>query len=121
MKLDYDCVRDVLIYLENNLSYNDSYPATDIKLSNYSMEEILYTVSLLYDANYIEAIPLETFNFKSFYIKSLTMSGHELLDNIRDNNVWKKIKDKISKVTSSASLSILNSVASAFLTDLLLK
>jgi len=121
MKLNQDCVRDVLIFLEENLTYNDSFPATDINISAYSMEEILYTVSLLYEAHYLKAIPINSFEFNSFFIVSLTMSGHELLDNIRDDTVWNKVKHKISSITSSVSLTILNSVASSVITDLLLK
>lgn len=119
MKLNQDCVRDVLIYLEENLSYDDRMNAADINLPDYTMEEILYTIDLLNEAEYIKTIPLKALN--SFFITSLTMSGHELLDNIRDDTVWKKIKHKIESVTSSVSLPILNSVASSVLTELLLK
>ncbi len=119
MKLNQDCVRDILLYLEENLSYNDRLPAESIKLENYTMDEIHYTISLLCDANYIEAIPIDSLGYsRTFLIRSLTMSGHELLDNIRDNKVWKKTKETASKFTS-VSLKILSSVAANLLTNMI--
>lgn len=118
MKLNQDCVRDVLIYIEENLPYGDELQATDIKISNYTINEILYTVSLLYDENYIKAIQIKGFECNSYIIQSLTMRGHELLDNIRDSKVWKKTKETTSKF-ASVSLKILSSVASGVLTSMI--
>ena len=43
MKLNYDCIRDVLLYLEENLELNNSIYSEHINL-NYSPEDIQYSV-----------------------------------------------------------------------------
>ena len=39
MKLNYDCIRDVLLYLEENLELNNSIYLENIKL-DYSSDDI---------------------------------------------------------------------------------
>ena len=56
MKLNKDCVREVLIYLEEHLGYNDHLDASTIQIDPYTSEEILYTISLLSEAGYIKAV-----------------------------------------------------------------
>lgn len=51
MKINYDCMRDVLIFLENNLLYNDELTPNEIELNdlqsaaevNYSIQDIAYS------------------------------------------------------------------------------
>lgn len=116
MKLNYDCVRDVLLYLENNLSLNNSitFPS-DIKeslLLKYSKDDLLYTVKILLnkklilgDDNFNYATGIYTAN-----IDSLSFDGHSFLDNIRDNQVWSKSK-KILSAFKSVSIEIISQVA----------
>lgn len=116
MKLNYDCVRDVLLYLEDNLSLNKSitFPS-DIKeslLIKYSKDDLLYTVKILLnkklilgDDNFNYATGIYTAN-----IDSLSFDGHSFLDNIRDNQVWSKSK-KILSAFKSVSIEIISQVA----------
>lgn len=120
MKLNKDCVREVLIYLEEHLGYNDHLDASTIQIDPYTSEEILYTISLLSEARYIKAIPIRNLSAAtSYFVVSILMPGHDLLDNIRDNTVWTKTKKTASKFTS-VSLNILSSVASNVLSTMLL-
>lgn len=120
MKLNYDCVREVLLYIEENLQYGQILYSSDIELENYEYEDVQYTIDLLADSAYIKANKLQALGptLPSFHIYSLTMQGHELLDNIRDNSVWKKIKKKVSGL-ASVSLPIINSVGSAIIKEIL--
>ncbi len=120
MKLNYDCVREVLLYIEENLQYGQILYSSDIELENYEYEDVQYTIDLLADSAYIKANKLQVLGptLPSFHIYSLTMQGHELLDNIRDNSVWKKIKKKVSGL-ASVSLPIINSVGSAIIKEIL--
>lgn len=116
MKLNYDCVRDVLLYLEDNLTINNSiaFPS-DIKeslLLKYSKDDLLYTVKILLnkklilgDDNFNYATGMYTAN-----IESLSFDGHSFLDNIRDNQVWSKSK-KILSAFKSVSIEIISQVA----------
>ena len=122
MKLNHDCVRHLLIFLENNLTYQNSYWISDIELSDYSHDDLLYTAEKLYEAGYIDCDIIKTLssNQPQILIKEITWNGHELLDNIRDNSVWTKIKKKLSGF-ASVSLPIINSVGASIITDLISK
>lgn len=120
MKLNYDCVREVLLHIEENLNYGQILYSDNIELENFEYEDIQYTIALLSESEYIKATKLQTLgpSVPTFHIYSMTMQGHELLDNIRDNTVWNKIKKKISGL-ASVSLPIINSVGSAIIKELL--
>ena len=115
-KLNYDCVRDVLLYLEDNLTINNSiaFPS-DIKeslLLKYSKDDLLYTVKILLNKKLI--LGDDNFNYVTgMYtanIESLSFDGHSFLDNIRDNQVWSKSK-KILSAFKSVSIEIISQVA----------
>lgn len=120
MKLNKDCVREVLIYLEEHLGYNDHLDASTIQIDPYTSEEILYTISLLSEAGYIKAVSVaDLCTTPTYFVESILMPGHDLLDNIRDDNVWRKTK-KIASKFASASLNVLSSVATSVLSSMLL-
>ena len=80
------------------------------------------TAEKLYEAGYIDCDIIKTLssNQPQILIKEITWNGHELLDNIRDNSVWTKIKKKLSGF-ASVSLPIINSVGASIITDLISK
>ena len=53
MVLNHDCVRDLLLYLENNLKYDDKVKINTLTLNSYDKETLMYTVDRLNEANYI--------------------------------------------------------------------
>ena len=70
MTLNYDCIRDVLLYLEDTLEYTDNPVAMTHKrltinnvanaLSSYSKEDVQYTIEKLYEARYIRIVDVST-------------------------------------------------------------
>lgn len=54
----------------------------------------------------------ETLNFRRFNVDSLSFKGHEFLDNIKDDTVWKKAKKFVGERLTSTSFSIIANVAS---------
>lgn len=126
MKLNHDCIRDVMIYIENNCVYEDDsrgnrsihsrvfYEIThDEKLSSrYTEDEIRYVVAQLYFEDMVIArMTPETLNFMRFEVDSLSFKGHEFLDNIKDDTIWKKTKKFVGERLNSASLAIIGNVA----------
>ncbi|WP_414150032.1 DUF2513 domain-containing protein [Acetobacterium malicum] len=65
-----------------------------MEIAPYETTDIIYTVAKLTEANYIKTsqISYSAETIPTFHIQSLTWCGHELLDNIRDDNVWEKTK-----------------------------
>lgn len=126
MKLNHDCIRDVMIYIENNCIYEDDSRGNrsihsrvfyeiihDEKLSSrYTEDEIRYVVAQLYFEDMIIAtMTPETLNFRQFDVDSLSFKGHEFLDNIKDDTIWKKTKKFVGERLNSASLAIIGNVA----------
>ena len=109
MKLIHDCVRDVMLYIEENLKLNDSLDINNIQndLSDYSLEDIAYTCEKLNEAKYLE---VKQYITGATFILKITYDGHVFLDTIRDNDIWKETKSKISKL-ASVSLPIIQQVA----------
>lgn len=95
MKLNIDCIRDILITVEENTDLDtifvykkvDLYPL----LSKYDHKEITYHMrqcelsGLLIGVQFLDDGDL-------IYISDLSPAGHEFLANSRTKNVWKKIK-----------------------------
>ena len=119
MKLNNECVRDLLLYIENNTSINSLIVVSQIEINKYTNEELIYTAMKLNEAGYIKAKISKFINGGAdVYVNELTWNGHKFLDNIRDDGVWKTTKEKISKF-SSVSLNIIEKVAAQVLTNLI--
>lgn len=126
MKLNKDCIRDILLYVEEHCVYEDDkrfgHRLHEVtfnelcnaeKLSQYSQDDKHYTVEKLFEGNFIKGyvIPKGTHDkFNYAFIESLSLRGHDLLDNIRPEPVWDKTKGVLQKV-GDFSLGIMSQVA----------
>ena len=119
MKLNNDCVRDLLLYIEDKITINDSIAISQIEINKYTSEELIYTAMKLKDAGYVKGNVYKYITGNAdVCVNELTWDGHKFLDNIRDDGVWKTTKEKLSKF-SSVSLSIIENVASQVITNLI--
>lgn len=119
MKLNNDCVRDLLLYIEENVGIKDDVVIPGLTLSSYTNDELLYTALKLNEAGYLNA---RVSNYMDgsceIEINSLTWQGHKFLDNIRDDGVWATTKGIVSKF-SSVSLSVIENIASQVITNII--
>lgn len=113
MKLVADAVRDVLLYLENNLYLtvengktiydNISFKklADTLTPSNhYSKEEVIYAIQQLYNSQMI-SVKIHSGNNEKWTIADIydiTWQGHEFLNDIRIQSVWEATKEKAEKL-----------------------
>lgn len=121
MKLDPDCVRDVLIAVEDNTSFGVtfSYPKQLDQaptLSKYSDDVIKYHIMQCAHADFISIADASLTGY--FEIIDLTPKGHEFLANIRSDNVWNHVKQLSVKV-GSGSISALSQIAVSVITALI--
>jgi glycerophosphoryl diester phosphodiesterase len=100
MKRDMDLLRAILLSVEAE----EHGFAPDIKIPDYTQEEIGYHAVLLGEAGLAVVANITTLDSKSpqARIIRLTWSGHEFLDAARDKTIWNQAKDKIG----SASIQI---------------
>ena len=116
MKLNPDCIRDILLAVEDTSSYGKIISSFELykstSLSNYSENEILYHVRQLAWSKMLEQTDFYLDN--SFSILDLSPQGHEFLNNIRSDDNWNKTK-KFSAKIGSLAVSTLQSVASSII------
>lgn len=103
MRLNPDCIKDILLYLENNeqliISPNDIIKRVEHnvpELQQYSFDEPIYHSKQCDLSNFIT-------NFKTYIhgginISCLTPKAHEFLKYIRTDTTWNKIKDRLKKL-----------------------
>ncbi len=118
LKLNQECIRDLLLYLENNLSYTKNININSLSLKDYSQEELIYTADKLNEANYINCIKSKGYEIPFIIATSITYNGHKFIDNVRDNKVWVKTKG-ILKGFESLSVDIISETASKVITNII--
>lgn len=121
MKLNPDCIRDILLTIEEKTSYYNIFsydPETcDIeRLKSYTEDEILYHIRQCNETGFLLKCSFTMSG--SCHIIDLTPMAHRFLADIRSDNVWNKTKDTAKKVGSS-SLDALMKIASGVVTALI--
>ena len=118
MTLKPDIVRDILLFLEKELCYED-YDSKNPHIHNYYTEaqiatelvnvnqsyfadDVIYAVRQLYKAKYIESSKKPFTDARNNIIRleitDITWSGHEFLNNVRSKTVWEATKEKASNL-----------------------
>ncbi|EGS9997873.1 DUF2513 domain-containing protein [Clostridium perfringens] len=124
MKLNPDCIRDILLTVEESTDFNHylSYRFDSNsfeKLSIYSHDEITYHIrqcdlsNLLYKVSYYDG-------GNSIDILDLSPKGHNFLADIRSDTVWNNTKTIANKI-GSTSLDVLLKVSTGVLTQMITK
>ena len=128
MKINYDCVRALLLCLENELEFDDEFRYPELKfdkvceiIPDYSPQDIAYSTLMLSEADYINVLIVPGDNkFNGAIYTGITFEGHQYLDSIRSDKVWDKIKKKLSTEGVSLTLQIVKNVATSTITNSLL-
>lgn len=118
MQRDIDLIRKLLLEIEK--APPDHYiSGHEISTPNYTIDQVLYHLVLLEEANMINAQCIYGDDkIQAIMIQRITWSGHDFLDAIRDDTVWGKTRDKIGNF-GSASIEVIKQVAVKILADLL--
>jgi DNA-binding PadR family transcriptional regulator len=97
MQRSMDLVRELLLEIdrEPQLDGRRWLPGENICVAGYSQEEIYYHLNMLIEAGYITG----KIGMDAPVISKLTWQGHELLDDIRDPDIWDKTKEKAKMVS----------------------
>jgi hypothetical protein len=126
MKINPDCIRDVLLYLEDNLFITEQNNFSEIPINSlyenldYTQEDIWYSVYNLNQIRFIEGRITPAGKDKMFFceIQNITWNGHQFLNTIRPKSIWDATKSKAKQIggmslstLSMLSMSIANAVA----------
>lgn len=117
MKLNPDCIRGILLTVEEKCDFNTpwAYSRDTVKseyLAEFSHEEIVYHIKQSSVSGLIENVQYYDLG-ASVLVGDLTPLGHEFLSNIRAKSLWNQVKSK----AADASLSILMELAKRAATD----
>jgi hypothetical protein len=101
MKLTPDCVRDILLTIEDN-EFGNCLTLDDLceKLPNYTQNEIHYACLKLNEGGYLDSdvIYMCGQSMPGILVNDLTFTGHEFLENIKSPSNWSKIMNGCKKV-----------------------
>ena len=121
MKLNPDCIRDILLTIEQIPSVNHHWDFNSDTIPQlfpqYTMEEVMYHLRQC-ELNGFLLSPSHSLNYDYFSVLDLTPAGHSFLANIRENTVWNGVKNIAGKV-GSRSLDALVQIASNVVTELI--
>ena len=122
MKLNPDCIRDILLVIENTTTYHDSWDwdfdnFDEPLLNNYSHEEIMYHILQCKKAGLVDGCEFY-FGADAGTVCDLSPYGHQFLADIRSESVWNKTKD-IAQNIGSNSLDVLKQISAGVLTALI--
>lgn len=114
IRLNPDCIRDILLVVEENSSFSNYVTTKDfsksVKIKNYDAETLLYHIRQARDAGLLTDVKFTLGGY--FLIKDLSPKGHEFLANIRKDDNWSKTKAIATKV-GSLSLNALTSISAS--------
>lgn len=124
MKLNMDCVRDTMLYLETIPAYDKNGIPThsyfryqqlpDELISKYSNDDVLYSLEQIVKSGFVEGENRPDSGGSFIVIYSIDPLGHDFINNVRDKKAWNYAKEASKKV-GSVSLNILSALASQFL------
>lgn len=121
MKLNLDCIRDILLAVES-MDYGTVWEFDDLvnNLPSYSDSELQYHCQKLTEAGFLDTLSVRTFTSpcEICTIKDLTYNGHQFLANIRSNSNWNKTKE-IAKSVGSESISAIRDIATSVITNII--
>jgi len=128
MRLNLDCIREVLIWLQDNQQMQtcaifgkgltgrvETITSTSIphRIEGYSAEDILYSIHQMIHGGLLMARDLG--DGGTYMIEDISPHGHEFLENIRNTDNWETTKKQATQV-GSFSLSVLANIAANLIT-----
>lgn len=106
MKRDWDVVRGILIALEQNSTVKaiESLPDVDNEI-------FVYHMTILCDGEFVHGKWGHRNGKPYASALRLTWSGHELLDKMRDEKLWERIKKAVEEKSLSMSFEVIGLIA----------
>lgn len=112
MKLDIECVRDILITLEQQPTFVQmSTHEFASLLPQYPINQIIYTCWRLYEGKYINLFLYYPPTQSTPVIRAIgdmTFEGHEFLADIKPKNNWERLSAAFKKGGSASFKAIAN-------------
>lgn len=121
MKLNPDCIRDILFEVENETSFDTVFnydgDEPQKQLEKYSPNEVMYHIR---QASLSDLITEPDYYYADYAcsVGDLTPKGHEFINNIRQDTNWNTTKD-VAKNIGSTSLRALIDISTGVISNLI--
>lgn len=116
MKLNPDCMRAVLFYIEENQHMKSdriqqllSSQIASALENKFSREDVYYSVKQLCDSYYLSGKPHSTID-ASYLVMDITPRGHDFIENVRNEEIWNETKQRANKI-GNFSLGVISEIA----------
>lgn len=107
MRLNPDCVRDTLLFLEENLRITPELEIKGLTLHkitealDYTIEEVANTLIDLKDAGFITAqLDMADRRIYRLSVSRITHDGYQFIETIRPKPVWERTKNILGQMGS---------------------
>lgn len=111
MKRNMDLIRDILLSIEE-LPSGGPHQTLSVQ-GDWNGDEVTGHLRLVRNAGLVDG-KIEFYGDDILLaIYGLSNEGHDLLDSIRDDQVWEKTKSEVGKVGGSVAIETLKAVATA--------
>ncbi len=115
MRRDMDLLRLLLLKLETinedpQAVYNYSYK--ELAVEGFSLEQVIYHLDLAVEAGLIDQGGSGAMN--SFTFSRLTWDGHDFVDSVRDDEIWRKTRQG-ANAAGAFTLEMVKELAKGFI------
>lgn len=129
MRLNYDCIRDVLLAIsELNLytqrgSHYDLHTVSKQEIiehpfiaGTYSYDDILYSIDQLFEMGFVDGyrVPKSGGELRVCNIDNITPAGHNFIDSIHESTTWNAVKTQAKKLGALSMSTLLKAIAYVF-------
>lgn len=113
-----------MFYLEENLAFSDDLEPKYVSIQGlsenlpYTIQEIANMILIMDDAGFIFASKFVSNNkIQELIVNRITYDGYQIIESIRPQTVWKKVKS-VGRNVGSFSISVISQIASGVLTPM---
>lgn len=116
MKRDMELIRKILFYVEDNYTPGQEW-VRQINIDGYEQRTISEHVKLAYESGFFQRIhTISMCGGISYWVGNLSNEGYDFLDRIREDTVWERTKETITKKGLPMMTNTIKMVASSFIT-----
>ena len=115
MKRNMDLIRDLLFHFEQK---QGNRPDGNVEITSYDRYEIAYHLILLAQGGYIDYEASRSKTNRNRLINvipgNLTWEGHELLETMRDTEIWQRTKGGAAQI-GSFGIDVIKALAKGYI------
>lgn len=117
MRRDNDLIRTILLATELATDYLN---LDRVDLGEWTRDEWVYHIRLLNEQGYLQASIQYADNIAYLVtVSGLTGTGHDLLDEIRSDTVWAKVKTALLDTAGTVGLEVIKTMAATITQQLM--